>query len=63
MGSDEAKLKVSIIIYVAMIPSAPIVLATRRRFLRRASVVQWRIALVAAIVSAAAFLLLLSSVR
>jgi hypothetical protein len=62
-GSDEAELRVSIIIYVAMIPAAPIVLATRRRFLRQASVVQWRFALFAAIVSTAAFILLLSSVH
>lgn len=62
MWSLPAKLSASIVIYVAMIPAAPFVLATRLRFLRQAGVVQWRIALVAAIVSVAAFLLLLSSI-
>jgi hypothetical protein len=62
-GTEERSLKVSIVIYIVMIPLGPLVLVTRRRFLRMTKDVQWRIAGFVAIVSVAAFVLLLSSVN
>ena len=62
-GTQEKTLRASIIIYLVMIPLAPLALATRRRFLRIAKEVQWRIAGFIAIVSVIAFVLLLSSVN
>jgi hypothetical protein len=62
-GSEERSLRASIVIYIVMIPIGPLVLATRRRFLRMTKDVQWRIAGFVAIVSIVAFVLLLSAVN
>jgi len=62
-GTEERSLRASIVIYIVMIPTGPLVLATRRRFLRLTKNVQWKIAGFVAIASIVAFVLLLSAVN
>lgn len=60
---DRGALRLDIFYFILMVPTAFLVLATRRRFLRLSSSVQWRIAGFAAIMDIIAFIVLISTIR